>query len=114
MPERLNGPPWKGGVSERAPRVRIPLFPHEIFCIGRPKSLIFRAFVLLKNGENRIGGRDSNFLYKCYYLCMIFQSRYKKLKSSVVAIISKISSSSDFPDIIGTGFLSLPLFFTHI
>ncbi len=27
MPERSNGPPWKGGISERVSRVRIPLFP---------------------------------------------------------------------------------------
>lgn len=27
MPERSNGQPWKGCISERVSRVRIPLFP---------------------------------------------------------------------------------------
>lgn len=27
MPERSNGLPWKGSMSERASRVRIPFFP---------------------------------------------------------------------------------------
>gem|GEM_PF-2093515 len=29
MPERSNGQPWKGCISERVSRVRIPLFPQR-------------------------------------------------------------------------------------
>ncbi len=30
MPERSNGLPWKGSISERVSRVRIPLFPPSL------------------------------------------------------------------------------------
>ena len=31
MPEWSNGPPWKGGVRETVPRVRIPVSPPFYF-----------------------------------------------------------------------------------
>ncbi len=37
---------------------------------------------------------------------MSFSETYKKLKPSVVAIVSRISQRPDFPDIIGTGFIA--------
>lgn len=37
---------------------------------------------------------------------MSFADQYKKLKPSIVAIVGRISSSPDFPDIIGTGFIA--------
>jgi S1-C subfamily serine protease len=37
---------------------------------------------------------------------MPFSTLYKKLKPSVVAIVGRISSRPDFPDIIGTGFIA--------
>lgn len=37
---------------------------------------------------------------------LLFPTAYKKLKPSVVAIVSRISQRSDFPDIIGTGFIA--------
>lgn len=37
---------------------------------------------------------------------MSLADTYKKLKPSVVAIVGQISSSPDFPDIIGTGFIA--------
>jgi hypothetical protein len=36
---------------------------------------------------------------------MSFAERYEELKPSIVAIVRKISSKHDFPDIIGTGFI---------
>lgn len=37
---------------------------------------------------------------------MNFPKKYKKMKSSIVAIASNISTQPDFPDIIGTGFIA--------
>lgn len=37
---------------------------------------------------------------------MSFTEKYQKIKPSIVAIVKRISSNPDFPDIIGTGFIA--------
>ena|GEM_PF-3557567 len=59
MPERLNGPPWKGGISERVSRVRISLSPHGnmtarsiIIALGSRAQLLVRQLIILTK-QNR-------------------------------------------------------------